>query len=405
MNSTRTQVHRQSRRIRPVSGFRSALSLHSHTHHSKERLEFLPRYLNHHNIPMITSLAKRRFESYRERTGKPIDFSRAYWTPPLPASHVVASEKDQIENNLNLAAFVSITDHDSIAGPLELQSAANAAAVPISVEWTIPFEGNAFHMGVHHLPPTRAVEIMDQLAGYTAEASTEQLCDLLAMLSTFSETLIILNHPCCNFVNVPAVRHWQTLRDFLQLCRSWIHAVEINGMRPWKENLKVQPLAEEYDLPIVAGGDRHGCRPNTMLNLTQAQTWGDYVREIREKRPNHVLVLPEYEEPVRLRELATAGDVLRRYPHHPYGHRRFTDRIYADVEGYSWHRLSFYLDGGKGTPIWLPLVVRGVLVVSDDTIRPLLRFIFSMKGEYDRVEDDGKSEFASLATTLMMENS
>jgi hypothetical protein len=142
-----------------------------------------------------------------------------------------------------------------------------------------------------------------------------------------------------------------------------------------------------------------------MLNLTQAHTWGDYVREIREKQPNHVLVLPEYEEPVRLRELATAGDVLRRYPHHPYGHRRFTDRIYADVEGYSWHRLSFYLDGGEGTPIWLPLVVKGVLVVSDDTIRRLLRFIFSMKGEYDRVEDEGKSEFASLATELMMENS
>jgi hypothetical protein len=51
------------------------------------------------------------------------------------------------------------------------------------------------------------------------------------------------------------------------------------------------------------------------------------------------------------------------------------------------------------------LVVKGVLVVSDDTIRRLLRFIFSMKGEYDRVEDEGKSEFASLATELMMENS
>ena len=404
MNTTRTHLHRQSGRIRPVSGFRSAMSLHSHTHHSRENLEFLPRYLDYHNIPLVTSLAKRRFADYKERTGKALDFSRAYWTPPLPASHVLASEKDQIENKLNLAAVVSITDHDSIASPLELQSDANAETVPISVEWTVPFEGNAFHIGVHHVPPTRAVDIMEQLAYHTASPSTEQLRDLLAMLSGFAETLIILNHPCCNFVKVPADRHWQTLRDFIELCRSWIHAIEINGMRPWKENLKVLPLAEEYDLPIVAGGDRHGCRPNTMLNLTLAQTWGDYVQEIRTKQPNHVLVLPAYEEPVRLRELATAGDVLRCYPHHPYGQRRFTDRVYAEVEGYSWHRLSFYLDGGKGTPAWLPPVVKVVVALSDNKVRPVLRFIFSMKGEYDRIEDEGKTEFASLATTLMMEN-
>ena len=119
MNSTLTQVHRHSGRIRAVKGFRSAISLHSHTHHSKEDLEFLPRYLNYHTIPFVSSLAKRKFAEYKERTGKAIDFGCAYWTPPLPPSHVLASEIDQIENKLNLAAFVSITDHDSIAAPLE----------------------------------------------------------------------------------------------------------------------------------------------------------------------------------------------------------------------------------------------------------------------------------------------
>jgi hypothetical protein len=386
-----------------VNGFRSAISLHSHTHHSKEDLEFLPRYLNYHNIPFVSSLAKRKFAEYKERTGKAIDFSRAYWTPPLPPGHVLASEIDQIENKLNLAAFVSITDHDSIAGPLELQTS-DLETVPISVEWTIPFEENTFHLGVHHLPLGRAVDIMAQLARYTAVPSSQQRCDLLAMLSALPETLIILNHPCCNFVKVSAVRHWQTLRDFLELCRPWIHAIEINGMRPWRENLRVPALSEQYHLPIVAGGDRHGCRPNTMVNLTEAQTWGEYAQGIRNKQLNHALVLPAYEEPVRLRELATAGDVLRRYPHHPYGQRRFTDRVFADVEGYSWHPLSFYLDGGKGTPPWLPPVVAGVVALSSDEVRPLLRVIFSMKGEYDRIEDENKPEFASLATTLMMED-
>lgn len=399
-----TKIERLTGAIRPVSGFRSALSLHSHTHHSKENLEFLPRYLNYHNIPVVTHLVQGKLKDYKERNGKPIDFSRAYWTPPVTPSHVLASETAQIEGRLGLAAFVSITDHHTIAGPLSLWEQKAASSLPISVEWTIPFAGNSFHMGVHHLPPSRAAEIMQHLAHYTAQPANDHLCDLLASLDTCPETLLVLNHPCCNFVKVPADQHWSTLREFLKLCRPWIHAVEINGMRPWKENQKVLPVAEEYELPIIAGGDRHGCRPNTMLNLSQAETWGDYVEEIRSRRPNHVLVLPAYEEPVRLRELATAGDVLRRYPHHPYGQRRFTDRIYAEVEGYSWHPLSFYLDGGKGTPVWLPPVVSVVVGLANDHVRPVLRRLFSMGGEYDRGEGGHRAEFASLATTLMMEN-
>jgi hypothetical protein len=246
---------------------------------------------------------------------------------------------------------------------------------------------------------------MAELAQFTKEPSHERLCELMAELSSYRETLLVLNHPCCNFVKVTAEQHWKSLRLFLQLCQSWIHAIEMNGMRPWKENQSAMQLAEEYGLPLVAGGDRHGCRPNTMLNLSRAETWSEYVEDIRRRRPTDVLVLPAYEEPVRLRELATAGDVLRRYPHHPYGQRRFTDRVYAEVEGYSWHPLSFYLDGGKGTPIWLPPIVKAVVALGSDPVRPVLRRLFSMRGEYDRADGRRRVEFASLATTLMMEGS
>jgi hypothetical protein len=408
LNPRRTQVHRQTGAVQAITNFRSALSLHSHTYHSKENLEFLPRYLNYHNIPLVTRLAQGKLKDYEARNGRPIDFSRAYWTPPVSSALVLASETEQIENQLGLRSFVSITDHDTIAGPLQLHrdslQGADAERVPISVEWTIPFGGNSFHMGVHCLPPSRAEEIMQELAAYTAAPCPDRLCDLMALLGRTPETLLVLNHPCCNFVKVPADQHWSSLQRFLGLCRPWIHAIEINGMRPWAENQKVPALAEEHDLPIVAGGDRHGCRPNTMLNLTQAETWGEYVAEIRDGLRNHVLVLPAYEEPVRLRELATAGDVLRRYPHHPYGQRRFTDRIWADVDGYSWNRLSFYLDGGYGTPVWLPPLVATIVRLGSDRVRPWLRTLFSMRGEYERGAGDLKPEFASLATSLMMES-
>jgi len=401
VNRLQTRIHRQSGEIRALPGFRTALSLHSHTQHSKENLAFLPQYIDYHTIPIIGPLFHKEMQGYRKRnSGKSIDFSRAYWTPPMSPEMVLESETRQIEDKLGLKPIVSITDHDTIAGPLDLQPKANGRLIPISVEWSIPFRGNCFHMGIHHLEPARAVEIMDELARYTAKPQEERLCDLFTSLDANHDTLIILNHPCCNFVKVGAAKHWSTLQDFLSLCLPWIHAVEINGMRPWNENQKVLPLAEAWELPVVCGGDRHGCRPNTMLNLTQAETWGEFADDVRNRRPLDVLVLPAYEEPVRFRELATAGDVLRRYPHFPYGRRRFTDRIWADVEGYSWHPLSFYLDGGHGTPSWLRPIVGTVLFLSHDHVRLVLRTMFRARGEYDRHTARIKPEFASLATSL-----
>lgn len=401
MNRAQTRIHRQTGEIKPLSEFRTAFSLHSHTQHSKENLAFLPLYIDYHTIPIVGPLFHKEMQKYRsEHKGKTIDFSRAYWTPPMSPEMVLESETRQIEDKLGLQAVVSITDHDTIAGPLDLQAMANGRLIPISVEWSIPFRGNCFHMGVHHLDPMRAVEIMDELVRYTNEPQEERLCDVMALLHANHDTLIILNHPCCNFVKVGATRHWSTLQDFLELCRPWMHAIEINGMRPWNENQKVLPLAEAWELPILSGGDRHGCRPNTMLNLSQAESWGEFVDDVRNRRPLEVLVLPAYEEPVRFRELATAGDVLRRYPHHPYGRRRFTDRIWAEVEGYSWHPLSFYLDGGKGTPLWLLPIVWIVLFLASDTTRSVLRRVFAARGEYDRHADELRPEFASLATSL-----
>lgn len=404
MSRAQTKVHRQTEEIRATPGSRTAVSLHSHTQHSKENLAFLPLYIDYHTVPVVGPLFHKEMQKYRnDHRGKSIDFSKAYWTPPMSPEMVLQSETKQIEEKLALNPLVSITDHDTIAGPWDLQAKANGRLIPISVEWSIPFRGNCFHVGIHHLQPERAVEIMEELARYTADPQESRLCDLLATLDSNHDTLIILNHPCCNFVKVGAAQHWATLEQFLEMCRPWIHAVEINGMRPWNENQKVPALAEEWNLPLICGGDRHGCRPNTMLNLTAAETWGEFVDDVRQARPFDVVILPAYQEPVRFRELATCGDALRRYPHFPYGRRRFTDRVWADVEGYSWHPLSFYLDGGNNTPWWLPPVAGFVLFLASDPVRWTLRKLFGARGEYDRHSAAIRPEFASLATSLNRE--
>lgn len=375
-----------------MSQFRTAVSLHSHTNYSKEALDFLPRYIEFHQIPIVSPLIRSELKRYEERNGKALDFGRAYWTPPVSPRMVFDSENDQIAK-LGLSPIVSITDHDTIAAPLSLRPELPDRHVPISVEWSVPCDGNVFHMGVHNLPADQATSIMEQLACCTANPEQEAVSDMFAMIDAFPESLVVFNHPCCNFIRVGAKKHWGTLRQFVARYGRWIHALEVNGMRPWNENQEVLRLAEEYDFPVVAGGDRHGCRPNAALNLSRGESWDEFVAQVRVDRENDMLMLPEYDEPVRLRELATAADVLRHYPNHPCGQRRYTDRIFGEVEGYSWHPLSFYWDGGKGQPSWLPPVVSAVVALGSDQVRPILRRLFLMNGP----------DYSSEATTTLTE--
>ncbi len=407
MNRAHTQIQKQTKFIRQLKGFRTGISLHSHTNHSKENLGFLPHYIDFLRTQFVTRMLKSGLERYEKSKGKTLDFHRAYWTPPVTPGMVLASETDQIEQKLQLAALVSITDHDTIDGPLALQAQPASATMSVSVEWTVPFDGDTFHVGVHHLPPERSVEIMSELALYTKEPSEEKLGDLFSLLANCPETLLVLNHPLQNIQMVRGNKHLTSLRRFLARCRPWIHALEFNGMRSPSENHDVLQMAEEYDLPIVAGGDRHGSRPNTVLNLSQAETWSDFVAGIRCDRRNAIVMLPAYQEPAPLRELATAHDVLRHYPHHPYGKRRFTDRIFFNLEGYGWHPISFYWDGGDGKPKWLNPAVMAVVALGSDHLRPIMNLLFSRPSQFDRIllpqRDDEAREIVGTRAELPVE--
>ena len=361
--------------------FRTAVSLHSHTQHSRESLEYLPCQAKH--IPLFGAYIQTRLDRYQQRTGKTVNFRRSYWTPPVSPEIVLGSEREQIEQ-LGLTPLVSITDHDNLAAGLSLQPLATAQApIPVSVEWSVPWCGDCFHLGVHHLPAAQASSIMETLAAWTAHPApgAEPLRDLFAFLSGFPETLLVLNHPCWDVARVGTAHHHATLRAFLTEHRAWIHALEVNGLRSWKENRASLNLAAEYDLPTVAGGDRHGCRPNTVLNLTSADSWAGFVEEVRRDRHSDILVLPSYEQPIGLRQLEIVGDALRRYPHYPHGRRQFADRTFIDLPGYSVHPLSFYWD--RGTPRWLRPILGTFRVLGSAPMRPILRRTVFCRAECD----------------------
>jgi len=142
--------------------YRTAVSLHSHTSHSKEGLYFVAEYASRQPLLnwALTTYSKRSYT----RGGITTDFRKAYWTPPLLPLAAFRVERDQIERDLDLASIVSITDHDNIEAPTLLQVVPEGNGVPVSVEWTVPYKNGALHVGIHNLPPARAEAIMAQLS-------------------------------------------------------------------------------------------------------------------------------------------------------------------------------------------------------------------------------------------------
>src|SRR5271169_1035539 len=140
---------------------RAAVSLHGHTNRSKESLQLIPELAR--KGPMLHAALEKQCRKSRI----PVDFAKAYWTPPLTPKLAYETEKNQIENTLGLKSLVSLTDHDNIEAPLWLRTVPETAHTPISLEWSVPYAGTIFHLGVHNLPGGLAQGIMDDLAAYT----------------------------------------------------------------------------------------------------------------------------------------------------------------------------------------------------------------------------------------------
>jgi hypothetical protein len=99
-------------------------------------------------------------------------------------------------------------------------------------------------------------------------------------------------------------------------------------MRSWKENEAVILLADRWRRLIVSGGDRHGCEPSGALNLTRAQSFSEFVNEVRKKQCSHVLFMPLYAESMCMRTIRTLLDVIREYPEYPVGSQRWDGRVF-----------------------------------------------------------------------------
>jgi len=315
---------------RAAQGFRTGVSLHSHTNQSRETLSFLANIGSRYSImrPLLARLERRSEINHGVR----VNYSAAYWTPPLTPKLAFDLESAQIEN-LDLAGMVSLSDHDNINAPMLLRTVPSARQIPVSVEWSAPYGGvQDFHLGIHNLPSARAQEWMATLAEFTAHPDDERLTEILAALSDEPNVLVIFNHPLWDLFTVGAEKHLFLVNQFLAANSQFLHALELNGLRNWDENRAVRQLAAQWNMLLISGGDRHGVEPNANINLTNATSFTEFVHEVRLEKRSKVLFMPQYAEPWKHRILRSAIDAIRDYPEFPQGSQCWDERVYHPNE-------------------------------------------------------------------------
>ncbi len=138
MSSCFTHIQKFSPTTQLSQEFRTGVSLHSHTMHSKEFLGRLPAYIA--MVVIGSYLLEREIGRSHLYTGQIYDFNKIFWTPPLSPQEAHDLEKKQIEARLGLPALVSLTDHDNIEAGIQLSMLEATSSVAISLEWTVPYE-------------------------------------------------------------------------------------------------------------------------------------------------------------------------------------------------------------------------------------------------------------------------
>jgi len=351
--------------------YRSAVSLHGHTGHSKESLKFIA---DHGKRARLTRWALEAEERRaRRKGGVAVNFEDGYWVPPLSPRAAYEVEAGQIAEQLQLESLVSLTDHDNIEAATLLRMLQDTERIPISMEWTVPGESGELHLGIHNLPAKNAGTFVAEMNDYTRRPAKGRLRDLLAELHRLREVLVVLNHPMWDLCAVGEMQHRRSVSGFMTVFGQYVHALELGGLRPWDENQRAADFACGWNVPVIAGGDRHGLEPSACLNLTNAANFAEFAQEVRRGR-SHVLFMPQYAEPLAMRIIRVVNDAVRHDPNNPYGatwgHRVF----HPDRHGVErplcelWRKSPAYI--GVALAVLRLLETRPMMRLAQSLVRP-----------------------------------
>ena len=279
----------------PAQEFAFAVSPHNHSCHSIENLASLNQVVKLWFMRPFRHVLQWAFGLAPVRD---LDYAEVYYRAPLTVEDVFLTESAGVAPLGFDGVHLGITDHDEVAGSVELlrKHPANAHRTPLGEELSIRFQNYLFHLGVTDLPESGVEETH---ASLQAAARAERLDDLFEILRA-SGCLVVLNHPLVPWSKEKdsAPHRKIPVEELLQRYGWAIHALEYNGMRGQKENDCVLELAKHVNKPVVGGGDSHLLLASSVLSLSQAATYRDFAAEVKEGRAVP-LVTPPYFAPLR----------------------------------------------------------------------------------------------------------
>jgi predicted metal-dependent phosphoesterase TrpH len=286
-------------------GHRSWVSLHNHTSHSTENIASLNWVVRLWYMRPFAGLLQRAFGL---APGERLDYREVTYHPLVTPDALRLVEQEHA-HRLGLPGLIlAITDHDGIAGGLELAAQHGGAGncLPLGVELTIPFDGQVFHLGVSGLPADTAIE---EHAGLQASCAAGDLDSVFGRLRRLG-CLVVLNHPLLPWDEgaLPEA----AVSNLLARHGHSIDALELNGMRGVEENEAVLALADRVRKPIVGGGDSHLLVPGAAGCVTRAETFAAFVDEVRSGRTQTV-VTADYFAPLGWRLVLRVLNFIAHY--------------------------------------------------------------------------------------------
>ena len=274
----------------PGQEYDFAISPHNHSEYSIENLASLNEVVK---LWFMLPLRRILQSAFGLALIPDLNYAEVYYRPPFTVEEVLLME------SANAASFgfdgihLGITDHDEVAGSVELlrKSPANAHRNALGEELSFRFQDYLFHLGITGLRESGIAETHSSLQAAARAGRQDDLFEILRA----SGCLEVLNHPLVPWGKDPhrKIPVEELLRNY-----GWaIHALEYNGMRSQEENDRVLQLAKHVDKPVIGGGDSHLLLSSSVLSVSQAGSFLDFAAEVKEGRAVP-LITPMYFPPL-----------------------------------------------------------------------------------------------------------
>jgi predicted metal-dependent phosphoesterase TrpH len=258
---------------RPDREFSHAVSLHNHSCHSVEKLAALNQVVKLGFMQPLKGILQRSF-GLNGITN--LNYAEITFNPPYTPENVYEMESSAAAPWGFDGVHFTITDHDEFAGGLALLRGRTdlSSRVAIGEELSLWYQGHLFHLGLSGLPEDSIDETHARIQSAARAGRHDELFETLAATGC----LVVLNHPLVAWApGSDAI----PIADLLTRYGWAIHALEVNGMRRREENDRVLELARHWKKPVVGGGDSHLLVASSVISLSQAASFKDFIAEVK----------------------------------------------------------------------------------------------------------------------------